>query len=118
MRISDWSSDVCSSDLRTCRWLQPRDPDSHGGGDYSRQPVLAAAGHGLVDSAPAESRQGLADLLKGAARPEPRSPTDDLSHERVAPGGWSPLGRARLAIAPGLDEIGRAWRRERVCPYV
>src|SRR3546814_6718253 len=80
MRISYWSSDVCSSDL-----------------------VLAAAGHGLVDSAPAESRQGLADLLKGAARPEPRSPTDDLSHERVAPGGWSHLGRARLAIATGLD---------------
>src|SRR3546814_4343590 len=49
---------------RTCRWLPPRDPDSHGGGDYSRQPVLAAAGHGLVDSAPAESRQGLADLLR------------------------------------------------------
>src|SRR3546814_14210572 len=57
----------------------------------------------LSDSEPAESRQGLADLLKGAARPDPRSPTDDLSHERVAPGGWSHLGRARLAIATGLD---------------
>src|SRR3546814_19172296 len=100
MRISDWSSDVCSSDLRTCRWLQPRDPDSHGGGDYSRQPVLAAAGHGLVDSAPAESRLGLADLLKGAARPEPRSPTDDLSRSEERRVGKECVSTCRSRWSP------------------
>src|SRR3546814_17170225 len=33
MRISDWSSDVCSSDLESMQRLRVRPAGSHGGGD-------------------------------------------------------------------------------------
>src|SRR3546814_2210508 len=57
MRISDWSSDVCSSDLRTV-----------GKGDDDDVSPPVAFQHGLGpavdDVAPAEGRQGGIDLLQ------------------------------------------------------
>src|SRR3546814_12925497 len=45
MRISDWSSDVCSSDLRSTarrRIREARTADGHVAGDAARRPARAA----------------------------------------------------------------------------
>src|SRR3546814_9538107 len=57
MRISDWSSDVCSSDLRLRQFQLDRDPD---GGDRRTRPI----------SAPDEREAG----PQGAARRQPVEP--------------------------------------------
>src|SRR3546814_11760683 len=115
MRISDWSSDVCSSDLfwvclpgtttppggAACvvlwRWLREQDlnlrpsgyePDELPGCSIPRQPWLLDQ----VTEASASAR--LAGLVSCVRRTFPFSET------------------------PGADKIGRASCRERVCQYV
>src|SRR3546814_12301860 len=101
MRISDWSSDVCSSDLGQPRLLvadQDREVLGH-----------VAALHG-VD---ADLFQSLGELLQLrravelAAIPETAGPGEDR-RDGV---------RGRL-LALLVLEIGRASCRERVCQYV
>src|SRR3546814_5761839 len=91
MRISDWSSDVCSSDLQYCGAHRPRPaglPPHHGAQDGQPVPLALRAGR----------RLRLARAPLGATRP-PRPGA-------IAPGtGWA-------------TEIGSASCRERVCRLV
>src|SRR3546814_14460067 len=96
MRISDWSSDVCSSDLRLGqRPLLGVEVDAH---DH-----VGAGQPGALD-----------DVEADAAQPE---------HDDVRP--RLDLGRpddradaGRHAAADVADQIGSASCRERVCQYV
>src|SRR3546814_16504898 len=97
MRISDWSSDVCSSDLPALV-LVARDPR---GEEMVLQHRDPAAGHGLVHRTVVDEVVELA-LLEFLRRGEP--------------------GRAMEAVGLGLGEAGleieRASCRERGCQYV
>src|SRR3546814_4706630 len=92
MRISDWSSDVCSSDLTTRR---ESGMTSDLFEDERRDLVLADR----------------AVLLAGFALPVEAALIDAL--DRVA--ARAPF---RHMITPGGFQIGRASCRERVCQYV
>src|SRR3546814_12703008 len=103
MRISDWSSDVCSSDLnqhdgeisRAARNADPcRQPDMCGGRQIAH---LAAADDDQPGRDDADRR---GHALDDAQRIYPRLWTAQLIVER-----------------DGDDEIGRASCRERVCEY-
>src|SRR3546814_13761923 len=111
MRISDWSSDVCSSDLGIAKG------ENEIGG-------LAGAAGGAEDRA-----------IVFAQNLEPRSDIIGVAHgghdaERGADEGGGDFGAqflariglrseaARLVAAQSLGEIGRASCRERVCEYV
>src|SRR3546814_20346898 len=89
MRISDWSSDVCSSDLARARPLQARRPgagDPQGGQGRPRPRTGAGsrtAGRGV--NRPAADRGGAA---------------------------------VRGGLVLALGKLGRAPCRERVCKYV
>src|SRR3546814_1936904 len=89
MRISDWSSDVCSSDLNhdPCPVIQARD--------------LAALGEAEVKLR----------LLFRSAAVTPHDPRHSL-------GSFLRLLRHYMPHAPAIKQIGRASCRERVCPYV
>src|SRR3546814_11808737 len=97
MRISDWSSDVCSSDLRPVR----------GEGCY----LIGERGERYLDFA-----SGIAVNLLGHGHPRLVKAIADqaatLMHTSNLYG--MPLGEK---FAPRL-EIGRASCRERVCQYV
>src|SRR3546814_7989611 len=92
LRISDWSSDVCSSDLSAVAWkaaIERRDGPSC-----------------LVFS-----RQNL-----------PHQARDEAQLQAIARGGYvlkdSKGAPGVILIATGSEEIGRAACRERVCQYV
>src|SRR3546814_16474834 len=90
MRISDWSSDVCSSDLPVDR-LENGDAFAKLGQDRRcLQPDIAAANHHCVF----DCRQLARDSIDVATR------ADRVNANNVMP------------------QIGRASCRERVCPYV
>src|SRR3546814_8881979 len=92
MRISDWSSDVCSSDLSGSQTMTMHRPPHPG--EILREDVIAPLGLSVTGAADrlAMSRVALSRVLKGQAGVRP-----DLA--------------VRL-------EIGRASCRERVCQYV
>src|SRR3546814_5696873 len=100
MRISDWSSDVCSSDLEAV-WTAADVADA-----------LAEAGQQLL----------LAHDLVAFELQATQVPVGEGAEEEVAP----PFGKGLAAVeghAAGRDgghpvEIGRASCRERVCRYV
>src|SRR3546814_17757821 len=96
MRISDWSSDVCSSDLETAA-----DP-----GAVDADHVDDAAGFGplrrLVDQLLEDPRMAAAP---GVAQVDGG---DGVVHARII-AQW---------VGGSATEIGRASCRERVCPYV
>src|SRR3546814_14459297 len=118
MRISDWSSDVFSSDLRVVRKVV-------------RRPFLVVV---VVDPESAIAG-GKGDVLPGVVENqsldvggEVRNDAEaaDVAGQTGAPAG-PPLGdpaRAEHRIDPVLAlvlahvERGRESRRERVCPYV
>src|SRR3546814_2069935 len=92
MRVSDWSSEVCSSDLRRARARAARISDGPDGGAQYRAraadpPVPSICKAGLPDAGPARS-------LTHAERGEPQCLDQ---HEQ---------------------QIGRASRREGVCQEV
>src|SRR3546814_15219268 len=109
MRISDWSSDVCSSDLRV-DVLQ-----------FANIALLQRCGRKSCDG----HRDGLCAFFSAASR-------DDDVVERVA--SWlsrpcrpflrnreirdSQQRRAQQRAASQLGQIGRASCRDRVCQYV
>src|SRR3546814_11067167 len=111
MRISDWSSDVCSSDLMHVLTKELRQVDVHGG-------FTAAAGHALYTARafPQEYWNRVAFISE---------PTGRLVHrhilEQVGAGfkekgdGWNMVASSDNWFGP---EIGRASCRERVCQYV
>src|SRR3546814_179943 len=92
MRISDWSSDVCSSDLRT-RTIQPLAETPH------RAAILKKLRSRPTVTGSAIALAILMVVVLAAPFFAPQNPYD-------------------LASLNLLDEIGRASCRERVCQYV
>src|SRR3546814_19678646 len=106
MRISDWSSDVCSSDLlRALQAERAAIPDSNGHRIAELESALVEAD---AWSAPSRAEQLLAGL--GFAPAQWMSPVKSFS------GGW----QMRLALARALmetsEQIGREAGRGRVGP--
>src|SRR3546814_7521390 len=111
MRISDWSSDVCSSDLAIAepeRSPRPRDWKPFASIGYW-------PGHGVRGQLhirlSRQKREGSAVLLK----------IDDRTWQLIGGGNnaWAPDRRADAEIVAAMrTEIGRASCRERVCQYV
>src|SRR3546814_11800665 len=98
MRISDWSSDVCSSDLEKQPWLESDDEPvgwSEAKGDDSARTMKAIIlEEAIARLASAESKR-LREKVKWVLEKE----RTDISGIRVL-------------------QIGRASCRERVCQYV
>src|SRR3546814_1239189 len=90
MRISDWSSDVCSSDLRVV-----------GRGQFFQRPD-----QGFDDEAPAVAAEVATGVGPGVV----------VDRAGVRRGGMVRI--AHLSIPFATAEIGRASCRERVCQYV
>src|SRR3546814_14596484 len=118
MRISDWSSDVCSSDLaangkvKALADLRQRHDDA----TQARTNADAA----LTQAS--EQRLGVADALSAAkqkvvdARTALDSArTDRQAAQRVLAEGGERIRQCRRGAA--AQEIGRAACRERVCQY-
>src|SRR3546814_3907458 len=97
MRISDWSSDVCSSDLRIGD-LAVLDPEA-------RRTARVVAGV-RVDAVPEQlgDEQAFAHLAQQFIKTQHAGFDDQIEHT--------------TRIAGCLQEIGRASCRERVCQYV
>src|SRR3546814_1234758 len=89
MRISDWSSDVCSSDLRGAAVT------AHPGEVIAQRPTVLEVALAVAD----------ADLR------------DRHAENAVRPWYLAPKGPSDH-IYPTCPEIGRASCRERVCQYV
>src|SRR3546814_6822244 len=92
VRISDWSSDVCSSDLRR---EDPQAPDS--------------GPHDEMEALRAEIEQLRADALRERA---------DLDNQRKRMSRELETARRFANERLLTDQIGRASCRERVCQYV
>src|SRR3546814_14910188 len=111
MRISDWSSDVCSSDLER--------------GDVARRLAVLQPGHN-GRSRQADAELPVDEVLRVAGRGS--AGTDVAGDSRLPRGGRRDAGRHRagfLAGVPALPhrrqgtaEIGRTSCRQRVCDYV
>src|SRR3546814_20251145 len=113
MRISDWSSDVCSSDLRAKIVYAVDDTlsDSPEGLGLFRH--LAKTAYRLETFLSLEEI-GFTTDLRGI--PVARAPLGELRQEVIDSGPEGSAARA-TAEAPRL-EIGRAACRERVCQYL
>src|SRR3546814_11532754 len=111
MRISDWSSDVCSSDLHT----SPRGAGAAAGacprGTTSRTGWLL----GARTPGPPQRRAQAAKRWRARW-----GLSSALARWLVAPGEAAELhaGGAGNAAGDEVEEIGRASCRERVCQYV
>src|SRR3546814_18252812 len=103
MRISDWSSDVCSSDLRTAEGLD----DRVGGLEVVVEDPVRRLG--------AEPRRECRE--PGDVGEEDRDLASLAVGRRGTLAGGLGTDRGRLVEA-GDREIGRASCRERVCQYV
>src|SRR3546814_13263195 len=105
MRISDWSSDVCSSDLF----------ESRVAGVTRAEPMTVFREHRLIDRREDHSRRLPNDTII-------RRRDAQWAHFTIALGDIDPphWTRAVTAFRHALDqtEIGRASCRERVCQYV
>src|SRR3546814_12287608 len=106
MRISDWSSDVCSSDLSSI---------------YGDTPSLT----GTVSAAGLKNDDGLESVTSGAAIwTSAADATSDVGAYAVAGSGLAgDSGNYRFSFAQDAAnatalKIGRASGRERVCQYV
>src|SRR3546814_19409640 len=108
MRISDWSSDVCSSDLR------------------DRRHARSAVGrHRDGTAIPAVAAAVPADV---ARQPHRRAPFRQRAAARLADDGRGGTGRRRgfgggadielISFSVRVEPIGRAACRERGCQYV
>src|SRR3546814_13141591 len=128
MRISDWSSDVCSSDLRAHQAGDTRRPVDDDVIDVARQ--LRRFTVDRVARQADNAEQPLQSLPAALLRPVQRGTLRVGVDQRDALSTASPFtsemqGERCLADAALLveesddhDEIGRASCRERVCQYV
>src|SRR3546814_20737737 len=99
MRISDWSSDVCSSDL-TVRWVAARGQGEDVG-------IVGRTMYGIfLDVTGRKQAEEGHDLLAG-----------EMSH-RVKHLLAIASGLTAISSRPADSELGRAYCRERVCQYV
>src|SRR3546814_16168807 len=130
MRISDWSSDVCSSDLGMLQYLLAGGIQLLlDGGVLVQLGLLGGnadqlAGGQLVDDAAADllernlvHRRGQLAVELDDFRAGDRLAVDSR-HHGVATGRLGGLGLSRQGGAAKDEEIGRASCRERVCQYV
>src|SRR3546814_12740040 len=111
MRISDWSSDVCSSDLIRSLWRQIRTQDTEMADDSSH------SGQKEPDSSEGGRLwRGLRALLFGdegehSLRKELGDALDEYyegEHGAVTRNGHlSPVGRHKLGRASGRERVGR-----------
>src|SRR3546814_14511147 len=113
MRISDWSSDVCSSDLLVHAQRQLSDPQR--GPDYFNR-LRNEFDKGTINGE--RVRRRLRDRQTRAAAALANSDVD-LSAEQLQIVADIAISQAELAgkLLPAV-KIGRASCRERVCPYV
>src|SRR3546814_3390602 len=105
MRISDWSSDVCSSDLEEAEPPDVERPEVEAGAAF-QNPL------GHDGARPAAG----GDAVEEAAGDEEVAELRRLAHDEVAVGRIGDRSVDELTHAHG--EIGRASCRERVCQYV
>src|SRR3546814_11532215 len=108
MRISDWSSDVCSSDLRDI--LAHLVSGAVAGDGEHQWPVVAAGTKRQVERTQVD-RLVAPGLGEGGAR-------RDVERRQTAVAPGRPAGDADDAVRIGDDEIGRAAWRERACQSV
>src|SRR3546814_13543037 len=99
MRISDWSSDVCSSDLKA--WSDEEDERIEK--RRAEQNAFLRGGH--IDPAKEEA----AALIEERDGIQPRGHAARVMADNLKP------ARRRKNVG---DQIGRASCRERACPYV
>src|SRR3546814_6282306 len=109
MRISEWCSDVCSSDLKLAPCMRPaeRTGQRHAGSPRIEQRVVAGIGIGLEDAVVAFE---MPDGVLGAAIArimEQRRRRIEATERPVV---------AHVGPYPG-DKIGRESCRDRVCAY-
>src|SRR3546814_16897628 len=121
MRISDWSSDVCSSDLGDLRAVLDVDEAAHlphglgdAQGDGLDQRWIRGRHLDLHRLAHWWAGFLLARLDEDAA--EDGAALADLGEDLVGRAALEPVGE--LQRDPADDEIGRASSRARVCQYV
>src|SRR3546814_4738131 len=101
MRISDWSSDVCSSDLRS-RWPLYEDDEISAVSDVLRSGRVNSLVHGDKCRA---FETAFANFC-------------GMPHAISLANGTLALELALLALGVGPGELGRASCRERVCQSV
>src|SRR3546814_12043014 len=111
MRISDWSSDVCSSDLPTGnQWLHELKYDGY-------RCLLAKS----ADQIRAYTRSGLdwsekfSEIVASAPDIDVDSALLDGEIVWLGPEGKPDFSGLQAALQSG---IGKSWGRERVCQYV
>src|SRR3546814_4950370 len=105
MRISDWSSDVCSSDL----------PGLHHGGGMKIRRHRRRGGHGLRQP---EVERKLRAFGQGAEEDEDERRKIKIVGPDLVAGGQDPIEVVAADDVSDDQEIGRASCRERVCQYV
>src|SRR3546814_13986757 len=122
MRISDWSSDVCSSDLvdnssgDVDASFDYRLTDGDGDTDEATQPISIEDGADPTAGGPLSLSVDEDDLPGGTdQQPEPGG---DRIHEGMLGFTAGSDDLTSFAFSPDLSKIGRASCRERVCQYV
>src|SRR3546814_19883524 len=108
MRISDWSSDVCSSDLHLKAWVERMNAPQPGAGEFLANDEIPATLQPLFDALFGEfwpMLVGIRDELQRSL------PTMSPQRTRLP----RSLGQMQFPMGP---EIGRASGRGRVWPAV
>src|SRR3546814_16632198 len=118
MRISDWSSDVCSSDLQALARLQPGGivvaSAANDAGAKSHEADLARIAGPLVSRSKHKCRVFWTQPGAGGGDAPLATQWRTLDAPR-------PIADGRFTSRPGVfawDQIGRASCRDRVCQYV
>src|SRR3546814_17438682 len=115
MRISDWSSDVCSSDLLLPSPSNPQNPRS--------DRALPDGAWSALEPLPTDTYPNSAiprSSMRGGSAQDPHQ----LSSRQFILSNWlggvaeQPFAMWWAAEQPPLHQIGRASCRERVCKYV
>src|SRR3546814_11352144 len=108
MRISDWSSDVCSSDLKELARLERRDnraPDTFG---RRREDNLNAQREPLLNE-----QEPWSDSLYSESASERDETALQPPVEQFAPHEPARPPRTKPSLSPALEQNGRATGRER-----
>src|SRR3546814_16598901 len=110
MRISDWSSDVCSSDLNTSGNTPAAQPPSSAAATTA-DPIAGASGRSAQRSQSAHKAVPALNSVRHLSTPkvELSQPSPGASARAITP------PRIVRNAAISATHIGRAQRRERVC---